>query len=296
MEIWMLKLKPVKGDFVAIAEGVDLSKASAAEIQEIGQGLDQYGVLVFHDQPLSQDELVEFGAKFGPLDTSLQQRIGKRFFQDRLKNDAVSDISNVNSDENVADRSQRMAMMAVGNTGWHSDGSYRHIPARYSILSAVTAASWGGHTQFADLRSAYDLLDERTKQLIADKVAIFYSHNTREALGIEDSEAERSAFPPVRWPMVRTHPNSGRKILWCDRKVREIEGMSVPEGRALADELIEHIGHPDRIYSHGWRPDDVVMYDNRLVLHRGRRFDLTERREMRRVQVTDTVSSLGEIA
>ena len=104
-----------------------------------------------------------------------------------------------------------------------------------------------------------------------------------------------SAYPPVRWPMIRTHPGSGRKVLWVDNKVNEISGMSIPEGRALAHELIEHIGQPERVYSHGWTAGDVVMWDNRSVLHRGRRFDLAERREMRRVSTKDDSSSLGEV-
>jgi alpha-ketoglutarate-dependent 2,4-dichlorophenoxyacetate dioxygenase len=176
---------------------------------------------------------------------------------------------------------------------WHSDASYEDHPFRYSILAAQSAVSWGGHTQYADLRAAYDALDERTKDLISEKVATFYSHNTRDWLGMNDSEDDRSTFPPVRWPMVRKHPGSGRNVLWVDSKVIEISGMSVPEGRALAHELIEHIGQRERVYSHGWYPNDVVMWDNRSVLHRGRRFDLSERREMRRVATVDDSSSLG---
>ena len=114
-------------------------------------------------------------------------------------------------------------------------------------------------------------------------------------LGMQDSEQDRSAYPPVRWPMVRTHPGSGRKVLRVDNKVTEISGMSVPEGRALAHELLEHIGQRERVYSHAWTPNDVVMWDNRSVLHRGRRFDLAERREMRRVSTIDDSSSLGEV-
>ena len=126
------------------------------------------------------------------------------------------------------------------------------------------------------------------------EVATFYSHHTRDWLGMNDSAPDRAAYPPVRWPMVRTHPGSRRKLLWVDNKVTEISGMSVPEGRALAHELLEHIGQREHVYSHAWRPGDVVMWDNRSVLHRGRRFDLGERREMRRVSTVDDSASLGE--
>ena len=132
--------------------------------------------------------------------------------------------------------------------------------------------------------------------MVGDKIGTFYSHNTRDWLQVAAGEEERKAYPPVQWPLVRTHPGSNRKVLWCDSKVARISGMTIPEGRALAHELIEHIGQRERIYSHAWRSGDLVMYDNRSVLHRGRRFNLDERREMRRVEVVDTVHSLGEVS
>ena len=290
-----MQVDAVNEDFVAVVSGVDISRElTQSELDEIERAIWQYGVLVFHDQPLTMEQQVAFAGQFGPLDTGLQKRLMNKTAT-RLGNDAVTDISNLDATGNVADRLHKMALMNVGNAFWHTDSSYEHHPFRYSILAAVTAVSWGGETQFADLRAAYDALDERTLALIADREATFWSHNTRHQLGIEDSAVEMSAYPPVRWPMVRTHPASGRKVLWVDSKVTEISGMSVPEGRALAHELIEHIGQRERVYSHVWRANDVVMWDNRSVLHRGRRFDLTERREMRRVSTKDDSSSLGEV-
>ena len=282
--------------FVASVHGVNLAAPlTPGEIETIEQAIWTYGVLVFHDQPLTMEQQVAFAAQFGPLDTGLQTKVMNRTAT-RLGNDAVTDISNVDAEGKVTDRLHKMALLNVGNAYWHTDSSYEHHPFRYSILAAVTAVSWGGETQFADLRDAYDALDARTRALIADKSATFYSHNTRIQLGIQDGEADYAAYPPVRWPLVRTHPGSGRKLLWVDSKVTEISGMSVPEGRALAHELIEHIGQRERVYSHSWRANDVVMWDNRSVLHRGRRFDLGERREMRRVSTKDDSSSLGEVA
>ena len=290
-----MQVDAVNEDFVAVVSGVDISKElSQSDVDKIERAIWQYGVLVFHDQPLTMERQVAFASQFGPLDTGLQKKLMNKTAT-RLGNDAVTDISNLDATGNVADRLHKMALMNVGNAFWHTDSSYEHHPFRYSILAAVTAVSWGGETQFADLRAAYDALDERTLALIADREATFWSHNTRHHLGIEDSAAEISAYPPVRWPMIRTHPASGRKVLWVDSKVTEISGMSVPEGRALAHELIEHIGQRERMHSHVWRANDVVMWDNRSVLHRGRRFDLTERREMRRVSTKDDSSSLGEV-
>jgi alpha-ketoglutarate-dependent 2,4-dichlorophenoxyacetate dioxygenase len=290
-----LKLEPLNAEFVAVASGVDLGKPLGAEVvAEIVAALDRYAVLIFRDQPIEQDELVAFARQFGALDAGLQQKLLTKV-QSRLGSDVVSDISNVDTAGNVAERTHRQAVMNVGNQFWHTDSAYAHYPFRYSILQGVAAVDWGGQTEFADLRAAYDALDARTKGLIADKVATFYSHFTRQWLGIEDSADELRAYPPVRWPMVRTHPGSGRKLLWCDSKVCEISGLSTPEGRALAHELLEHIAQPERVHGHRWSAGDIVMYDNRSVLHRGRRFDLSERREMRRVSTLDDVHSLGEV-
>lgn len=289
----VLVVEPVRPDFVARVTGIDLRKPlDEAAVRAIEVAIWTYAVLVFPDQPLSVDEQVAFGQSFGPLDTGLQKKLlGK--VQTRLGNEAVSDISNVSADGGVADRRHKQAMMNVGNQFWHTDSSYEHHPFRYSILAAQCAVSWGGETEFADLRAAWDTLDARTRALLVDKTGVFFSHNTRQWLGIEDSAEDMAAYPPVRWPLVRTHPGSGRKLLWIDSKVREISGLSVPEGRALAHELLEHISQRERVHAHTWSAGDVVMWDNRSVLHRGRRFDMEERREMRRVSTVDDSSSLG---
>jgi alpha-ketoglutarate-dependent 2,4-dichlorophenoxyacetate dioxygenase len=233
-----LEIIPKTPNFVAEVRGVDLRQPlSQGEREAIVAACDKYGVLVFPDQHLAKEELVQFGNAFGEIDTTLQTKLMHRI-QNRLGMDTVTDISNVDAEGKVADAAHWQTITTIGNRFWHSDGSYKDRPIRYSILNAVTAVEYGGETQYADLRAAYDSLDPVTKDLIADKVAIFWSHNTRDQLKIEDSEEERGAFPKVRWPMVRTHPGSGRKVLWCDSKVWRIEGMLLPEGRALAHELI----------------------------------------------------------
>jgi alpha-ketoglutarate-dependent 2,4-dichlorophenoxyacetate dioxygenase len=167
-------------------------------------------------------------------------------------------------------------------------------PFRYSILSAQSAVSWGGETQFADLRAAYDTLDERAKQLVANKTALFSFSFPRQVFGMSAPGADDKQFPAARWPLVRTHAGSGRKLLWADTKLMEVSGMTLPEGRILALELLEHITQRERVYSHTWSTDDVVMWDNRSVLHRGRRFDPAERRAMRRVSTLDDVLPLAD--
>lgn len=282
--------------FVAEITDIDLRQPLSDEQRDrIEKEIAEYGVLLFRDQPITAEQQVAFASSFGPLNTGLQTKLLNKV-QDRLGNAALSDISNVDASGEVAGRKHKQTIMTVGNMYWHSDASYEHHPFRYSILSSQAAVSWGGHTQFADLRAAYDNLDDRTKALIADKEAVFYANYTRDFLGIEDDEAQRRTYPPVRWPMVRTHPGSGRKLIWVDNKVFKISGMSVPEGRLLVHELLEHIGQREHVYSHSWRAGDVVMWDNRSVLHRGRRFDLNERREMRRVSTVDDSASLGELS
>lgn len=287
----LLSIDPITPAFAAKVHGVDLSRPlSAEELSAIEQAIWAYGVLHFPDQPITMEQQVAFAAQLGPLDTGLQTKLMNRVVT-RLNNDAVTDISNVTAEGDVAGRDHAMTILNVGNSAWHTDSSYEEHPFCYSILAAVTAVSWGGQTQFANLYAAYETLDERTRALVEQSTAVFYSHNTRILLGIQDKEQDYTAYPPVRWPMVRTHAGSGRKVLWVDSKVVEVSGMTVPEGRAFVQELIEHIGQRERVYSHTWSPGDVVMWDNRCTLHRGRRFDLNERREMRRVSTKDLAST-----
>jgi alpha-ketoglutarate-dependent 2,4-dichlorophenoxyacetate dioxygenase len=289
-----LELTPRSADFVAVARGLDLAHPlTPAQVAALRAALDRYAVLVFHDQSLTKDALVDFARHLGPVDHQLQRQMMHRV-QNRLQNEAISDISNLDLTGAVAAVNHQQSIMNVGNRFWHTDSAYADRPFRYSVLAAQQAVSWGGQTEYADLRAAYDKLDDRTKALVDGRTATFYSHLVRQWLGIEDGPRELTTYPPVRWPLVRTHPGSGRKVLWCDTKVCEISDMSLPEGRALAQELVEHIAQPERVYAHTWRANDVVIYDNRAVLHRGRRFDLSEPREMRRVSTLDDETSLGE--
>jgi alpha-ketoglutarate-dependent 2,4-dichlorophenoxyacetate dioxygenase len=283
----------MQGDFAASASGIDLREPlSGADRDAVIAACDRYGLVVFRGQHLSKEQLVAFGAAFGEVDTTLQKKL-LNHIQNRLGTDEVTDISNLDAQGNVAGAEHWQTITTIGNRFWHSDGSYKDLPIRYSILNAVTAVGYGGETQYADLRAAWDSLDAVTRAMLEDKIGVFWSHNTRDWLQIPDPEKDRAAFPKVRWPLVRTHPGSGRRLLWCDSKVWAIEGLSLPEGRALAHELIEHIGQREHVYSHKWQPGDVVMADNRCTVHRGRRFIHAERREMRRVETNDDVRSLG---
>ena len=287
-----LTVTPVGTSFVAEAGGVDLRQPQDPEtLRQIALAMDKYAVLIFRNQSLSQAEQVAFARQMGPPDTKLAEMM--KYIQTRLDSPELSDISNVDADGNVADKNHRQAMMNIGNRIWHSDSSFMEYPWRYSMLYAVTAVSWGGQTQWADLRAAYDALDDHMKDLIKDLVGEHYALHSRMVLGdTATSEAELQMFPPVHWPLVRTHAGSQRTVLFVSSAVRRILGMSLPEGRELVAELLEHATQREFVHTHHWQAGDFVIWDNRSVLHRGRRFDPTERREMRRVATVDDVRSL----
>ncbi|HTH26926.1 MAG TPA: TauD/TfdA family dioxygenase [Sphingobium sp.] len=287
-----LRIEPVTEDFAAFASGVDLGQPLDAEtLGAFVAGMDRYAVMIFRDQSLTQTQQVALARQLGPPDTALDKVL--RNFQTRMEYAEVSDISNVDMTGNVAPRDHRQAMMNIGNRIWHTDSSFMHYPWRYSILYAVTAVGRGGETQWADLRAAYDALDPEDKMMVEALVAEHFAGQSRALLGQTDgSEAERSIFPPVRWPLVRSHAGSGRKLLFVTSAIREIIGMSLPEGRALVAELLEHATQREFLFTHAWRPGDLAIWDNRAVIHRGKRFDMTERREMRRVATVDDVPSL----
>jgi alpha-ketoglutarate-dependent 2,4-dichlorophenoxyacetate dioxygenase len=287
-----VRFEPSERGVSVVASGVDLRRPlEEADVGQIVKMLDRYPVMVFHDQPISQTEQVEIAKQFGPLDSELS-KITKRT-QTRLEYDTLTDISNLGMSGDVGARDTRQTLMNIGNMTWHSDSSFMKHPFRYSMLSAQTVAAWGGQTEWTDLRQAYDALDERTKDILEDKVAEHFAFHSRMQLGFTYMTPEElEIFPPVRWPLVRTHPGSGRKVLFVGSHLREIFGMSIPEGRQLLLELLEHATQRQFIYQHQWQVGDFVIWDNRATLHRGRRFDLDKPRAMRRVATVDDVASL----
>lgn len=283
---------PLSESFGVKVTDIDLRAPLDPDVQnEIVSLMDTYAVSVFPGQSLSEEEQLAFARQLGPADDRLDGMLRK--IQSRLKYAEVSDISNVDASGNVAALSSRQSMMNIGNRLWHSDSSFMEYPWRYSILYAVTTVRRGGETQWCDLRAAYAALDAKTKDEIDGLIGEHYALQSRATLGYTDNTPEElEFFPPVRWPLVRTHAASGRKILWVSTAIREILGLSLPEGRQLVQDLLEHATQPQFVYTHKWVPGDVVMWDNRSVLHRGKRFDMTERREMRRVATVDDIPSL----
>jgi alpha-ketoglutarate-dependent 2,4-dichlorophenoxyacetate dioxygenase len=281
-----LELRPLQPLFVAEASGIDLAQPLGdVEAREIEAAMDRFGVLVFRDQPLDEDQQIAFARRFGTLDIGLR-RANKS--PHRFKHDELIDISNVAPDGSIAQRDSRRVASMVANQLWHSDSSFQSPAAKYSMLSAVVLPSWGGETEYADLRAAYDGLPDALKAALDGLETEHYALHSRMMLGTTDwTEEERNVLPPVRWPLVRTHPGSGRKLLFIGVHAREILGWTLPEGRLMLSDLLEHATQRQFVYRHDWRVGDLVMWDNRCTLHRGRRYDLAERRELRRTTTLD---------
>ncbi|MFT8242826.1 TauD/TfdA dioxygenase family protein [Roseomonas sp. BN140053] len=290
-----LELRQLTPHFAAEATGVALNRPLDADtVRAIDAAMDRYGVLVFRNQPLTQDEQMALGRAFGPLDMGFKRV--KKGGPERLQYAELADISNVGADGKPVARDSRKVVGNIANQLWHSDSSFQNPPARYSMLSAVTLPSWGGDTEYCDLRVAYDGLTAREKAEFADMQVEHYALHSRFLLGDTDyDEVQRNALPPVTWPLVRTHP-SGRKLLFIGVHARGIPGMSVAEGRALLMDLLEHATRPEYVYRHAWQVGDLVIWDNRATLHRGRRYDLSEPRELRRVTTEDVAPALESAA
>lgn len=282
-----LQLRPLHPLFAAEAGGVDLRRPlEPAMIRAIEEAMDRYAVLVWHDQAFTEDQQVAFARRFGRLDLGLRKaRMGSH----RFRYDELIDISNVTPQGEVAKREHAKIVSNLANQLWHSDSSFQQPAARYSMLSAVVVPAEGGETEFCDLRAAYDALPEGLKKEIESLKSQHYAFHTRLWLGDTSyTEEQLKSLPPVEWPLVRPHPGSGRKVLWVGAHATHIVGWTVAEGRILLSDLLEHATQREFVYRHRWRAGDLVMWDNRCTLHRGRRFDLSQRRELRRTTTEET--------
>ena len=199
-------------------------------------------------------------------------------------NPAFADVSNIDNDGTILPRDHRRRVSSLANRLWHSDASFRAIPARYSLLSGRVVPPTGGNTEFADMRAAYDTLDAEAKAEIEDLVCAHSLIFSRRQLGFaEYLDEEKKKMTPVLQRLVRVHPSTGRKSLYLSAHIGEIVGWPVPEALALVRDLTEHATQPAFVYSHKWRKGDLVIWDNRTTMHRVRRFDdLKYPRDLRR--------------
>jgi alpha-ketoglutarate-dependent 2,4-dichlorophenoxyacetate dioxygenase len=282
--------------FVGEVSGVDLTRPVAPkDIAAIESAIAEHAVLVFRDQRITDDQQLTFSRYFGELEETRGTGISKPGEQ-RL-HPAFADVSNLDKDNTVLARDNRRRLYSLGNMLWHSDSSFKPVPAMYSLLSGRVVVEQGGATEFADMRAAYDALDDTTKTEIADLVCEHSLIYSRELLGFDDlTEAERATMRPVRQVLTRTHPISGRKSIYLASHIGKIIGWPVPEARASIRDLTEHATQPQFVYSHQWRPFDLVMWDNRCTMHRVRRYDSSQVRDMRRTTVAGTTPTIAQAA
>jgi alpha-ketoglutarate-dependent 2,4-dichlorophenoxyacetate dioxygenase len=281
----MISIRQIHPVFVGEVSGADLRQPlSKADVAAVEAGMDRYAVLVFRDQNITDDQQMAFTQNFGAIENAKGGNITKDH-ELRLKQGMI-DVSNLDKDGKPLERSDRRRMFNLGNRLWHSDSSFRAKPAKYSILSARTVASRGGNTEFADMRAAYDTLDDATRAEIEDLVCEHSLMYSRGSMGFSDlTEDEKAMMKPVRQRLVRTHPVTGRKSLYLSSHAGLIVGWLVPESRDFLRDLNEHATQRELVYVHRWRQYDLVVWDNRQTMHRVRRFDETEPRDMRRTTV-----------
>ena len=294
-----LELRQLHPLFAAEARGADLSQPiDAPMVDAIWQAIDRYAVVVFRGQRLDDTQLRDFAARFGPLEIG---RAAANATRRRLKHPEIGDISNLDEDGRLRERDDRRRLDMLGNRLWHTDASYMPVPVVLGMLHAVAvpppSALGGGETEFADMRAAYDALPEKMKDAIDRLIAEHDITWSRGQIGFtEFAPGEREKYPPSRQRLVRRHPGSGRKTVYLSAHASHIVGWPVADGRILLYDLNLNATRPEFVYSHQWRVGDLVIWDNRDTMHRGRPHDDNYPRDLRRATTLDTGSTLDEAA
>jgi alpha-ketoglutarate-dependent 2,4-dichlorophenoxyacetate dioxygenase len=285
-----ITISPITPEFVAEIGDVDLTNVSDADFEAIREAFWKYAVLIFPEQHLTPQQHLAFSARFGPVErertldpSALGTRMGGEF----------ADQSNLTPEGRIWEATSRQRMYKAGNRLWHTDSSFKRLPSLCSLLYARRVVPVGGHTEFADQRAAYDALPEDMKAKLKGLVVEHCIAHSRLRNGFtEFSEGERQRLPPVPQVMVRTIPQTGRKSLYVASHAGRIFGMPDDEGRKLIDEMIAHVTQRQFVYTHRWRPNELVMWDNRCTMHRGTEYDdLRHVRDLSRVTISDVANS-----
>jgi alpha-ketoglutarate-dependent 2,4-dichlorophenoxyacetate dioxygenase len=284
-----IELRPLHPTIGAEVRGVDITRPVTPEIfAEIDVAFSRYGVLVFPSQPVTDEQQLAFSRLFGPLEVNPNYAGAKM----RLRPD-IADISNLDPEGRVLVRDDRRNLFNLGNQLWHTDSSFKHVPAKCSLLSARELPSSGGETEFADLRAAWDALSEPRKRQLEGLVVEHSIFRSRSQIGFADFNDEIfRQLPPVPQALVRHHRYSSRTSLYLASHASHVIGRPVEEGRALIEELIAFATRPQFVYQHRWTVGDLVMWDNRCTMHRGRPYDDTQRRVLHRTTVSDTANTV----
>ena len=280
----MISVRQIHPLFAAEVTGVDLATLTPDQVAALQDASSRHAVLVFPGQSLNDDHLLSLGRLFGDVEPPRNHRV-----QQRLKHAELADISNLTAANELRAKDDQRRLDSLGNRLWHSDASFREVPGALSMLFAHIVPPVGGETEFADLRAAWDALGADMKAKIESLVCEHSIFHSRGQLGhTEYTDAERAALPPVRHPLVRIHPGSRRRTLYMGSHASHIVGWPMPDGRLLLRDLMEHATQREFVYRHEWRIGDLVMWDNRCTLHRGRAYDdATHPRDLRRVTTKD---------
>jgi alpha-ketoglutarate-dependent 2,4-dichlorophenoxyacetate dioxygenase len=281
----MPTLTPLSPAFAARIEGIDAARASEADVAFIREAMKTHCVVVLPGQAIDGDEQADFAARFGELD-SYEKMSGD--YARGMRKDLLN-VSNLGEDGKPVGSEDRRRLLDMGNRFWHTDASFKHVPAHLSMLYGITVTRDGGETQFADMRVAWDSLDDDRKELVEGLAAEHSSTTARRFLGFNDFREDNPAVTNrVTHDLVRVLPETGRKTLYLSSHADHIVGMPVPNGRLLLSELTEHATRPENVFTHVWSAGDLVIWDNRCTMHRSCRYRAD--RETRQLRRASTVA------
>ena len=277
-------------DFVAFVSDVDLkNELETDQVKELDTAINKFSVLVFKNQNINDEQQVRFTKYFGEIEASGNKSNITKAKDRRLSTD-LADVSNLDKNNKPFTQNDPRRIFNLGNRLWHTDSSFKEIPAKYSLLSARNISKEGGNTEFADMRSAYDNLDMNTKQKVDDMICEHSLIYSRQRLGFdmvkELSSEEIKNFTPVEQPLVRQNKITNRKTIFLSCHIGKIRNWIRPDSMCFIDDLIEYATQPKFKYIHKWSQNDLIIWDNRQTMHRARAFDdLKEKRDMRRTTV-----------
>jgi len=292
----MISIKPATPTFVAKIGDVDLGHLTDAVFADIEAAFERYAVLIFHNQPISEEEQLAFARRFGELEVSVQPFVQTPGGKRRI-GDGMQDISNLDENSQLLTKNDNRRLINLANQFWHTDSTFKRTPAKMSMLTAQSVSPTGGETEFADMRAAWDALPVERREQLEGLIAEHDYYRTRLMVGLDPnsiSPERRALRPAVPQVLIRTHPVTGRKSLYIASHITRIYGMDEAAGRKLVDELTEHATQPAFTYQHHWTVGDVVLWDNRCTMHRGRPFDESLPRAMRRATISDIGPTVPE--
>ncbi len=282
--------------FAGSINGLDLrNPLSEQEIIAVHEGMDKYAVLVFKRQTITDAEQLQFSQQLGTIEHAIGTSL--REPKDLRLPSTFADVSNLDKDGKPFESDDRRRLFAIGNRLWHSDSSFKVVPAKYSILHAISVPSKGGNTEFAHMPNAYDELENDIKLEVNNYICQHSQMFSRQLVGFTDfTEEERTRFAPVRQCLVRQHPKTCRKSLYLSSHAGLIDGLSVPEARLLLRDLMDHATQKKFVYVHKWSEGDLVIWDNRQTMHRARPFPHNEPRDMRRTTIVGDGPTVEQVA